>query len=79
MRQDSAPPHPNAIRRFREELRLGRQEFADLLGVNQNTLRVWEDGKSKPRGESCIRIIEAAERNEYPLSYEDIFPPTSIK
>jgi len=73
-RPDSRQPHENVIRRFREELRLDRGSFAELLGVNVDTLRVWEtEGKSRPRGEAALRIVEVASRNEYPLSVEDIF------
>lgn len=75
VRPDANPPHHNVIRRFREELRMGRNEFADLLGVNVDTLRVWEtDGKSKPRAPAAMKIIEVAKRNEYPLDISDIFP-----
>jgi len=74
-RPDSKPPHQNVIRRFREELRLDRHEFADLLEVNVDTLRVWEtEGKSRPRAPAALRIIEVASRNEYPLDINDIFP-----
>ena len=73
-RLDSRPPHPNAIRRFREELRMDRREFAELLEVNVDTLRVWETaGKSKPRAPAAMKIIEVAGRNDYPLRMEDLF------
>lgn len=78
-RPDSAPLHPNAIRRFREELRLDRKQFSELLDVNIDTLRVWESGSSKPRGPSALKIIEVANRNHYPLSVEDIFGPPPKK
>ena len=73
-RPDAIPPHQNAIRRFREELRMDRNEFADLLDVKLDTLRVWEAGKSKPRGPAAIKIVEAAGRNDYPMSMVDLFP-----
>ena len=73
-RTDSAPMHQNAIRRFREELRMNRPAFAQMLSVNVDTLRVWEDGKSKPRGEAALKIVAAADRNHYPLVITDIFP-----
>jgi DNA-binding transcriptional regulator YiaG len=73
-RPDSAILHINAVRRFREELRLNRHNFASLLDVNVDTLRVWETpGASKPRGASAIKIVELAEKNHYPMSLEDIF------
>lgn len=73
-RPDANPPHDNVIRRFREELRMDRPEFADLIEAKIDTLRVWEAGKSKPRGPAAMRIVEIAERNDYPLSAEDIYP-----
>lgn len=73
-RPDSKTPHPNVIRRFREELRLDRREFASLLEVNVDTLRVWEtQGKSKPRGSAALKIVEIADRNDYPMRIEEIF------
>jgi len=74
IRPDALPPHSNVIRRFREELRMNRPEFAILLEVNIDTLRVWEADKSKPRGPSALRIIEVAARNDYPMDITDIFP-----
>jgi DNA-binding transcriptional regulator YiaG len=54
---------------------MDRQEFADLLDVKVDTLRVWEtEGKSKPRGPAALRIVEVAQRNHYPLAITDIFP-----
>lgn len=74
-RPDAIPPHQNVIRRFREELRMDRIKFAELLEVNVDTLRVWEtEGKSKPRAQAALRIIEVAQRNDYPLDIKDIFP-----
>lgn len=72
-RPDAIPPHTNVIRRFREELRMDRPEFADLLEVKIETLRVWEAGKSKPRGPAAMKIVQVAERNDYPLTIEQIF------
>lgn len=72
-RPDAKPPHDNVIRRFREELRMDRPEFADLLEVKIDTLRVWEAGKSKPRGPAAMKIVQVAERNDYPLTIEQIF------
>lgn len=78
-RPDALPPHNNPIRRFREELRMDRPDFSILLDVNIDTLRVWEAGKSKPRGESALKIISIATRNDYPLSITDIFPNAKKK
>lgn len=73
-RKDSVPLHPNVIRRFREELRMNRPVFADLLEINVDTLRVWEADKSKPRGEAALKIVSFAKRNDYPMSITDIYP-----
>jgi DNA-binding transcriptional regulator YiaG len=75
IRPDSGPVHDNAIRRFREELRLGRADFAALLNVNEHSLRVWEEGKSKPRIDATMTILKCAERNYYPMDVTDIHPP----
>lgn len=72
-RENSSPPHNNIIRQFREELRLARQEFAELLEVNIDTLRVWESGSSRPRGPAALKLVEAAERNNFPMTIEQIF------
>ncbi len=73
-RKDSIPLHANAIRRFREELRMNRPVFADLLEINVDTLRVWEANKSMPRAEAAIKIVRVAKRNDYPMSIADIYP-----
>ncbi len=73
-RPDANPPHSNVIRRFREELRMDRPEFADLIEAKIDTLRVWEAGKSNPRGPAALTIIAVADRNDYPMSMADIYP-----
>ena len=78
-RPDATPPHQNVIRRFREELRMDRPEFAKLIDANIDTLRVWEANKSRPRGPAAMRIIQIAERNDYPLALQDIYPPKPKK
>lgn len=73
-RADSKELNSNVIRRFREELRLDRKEFSELLEVNIDTLRVWEtNGKSRPRGRAALKIVVIAERNDYPMTIEEIF------
>ena len=73
-RPDAKPLADNVIRRFREELRMDRPEFAELVDAKVDSLRVWEKGSSKPRTEAAMRIVQVAERNNYPLTLEDIFP-----
>ncbi len=73
-RRDSAPLHPNPIRRFREELRLTRQELAGLMAVPKETVRAWEHEVEcfAPGHSRLMRLIELARRNEYPLYVRDI-------
>lgn len=78
-RPDAKPLSENAIRRFREELRLDRPEFAELVDISIDSLRVWEKGASEPRVHSAVKIIEAAERNHYPLTMVEIIPKQSKK
>lgn len=78
-RPDAAPLHDNVIRRFREELRLDRKEFAELLDVNIDTLRVWESGSSKPRGPAALKITTVAENNHYPLTIDNIFDQPRVR
>lgn len=76
-RPDARPPHPNPIRRFREELRLTRQQFVRLIHTSTDNLRMWEgSGRTKatrPKGEAAIAIVELAQRNFYPLTIQDIY------
>ena len=72
-RTDSVPLHDNVIRRFREELRMNRPTFAELLEVNVDTLRVWEADKSKPRGEAALKIVKVAKRNNYPMTITETY------
>lgn len=73
-RPDQNPPHPNPIRAFREELRLEREEFGELMNVPVQTLRVWERTENAyvPRYGPLTRLIELARKNEYPLYWKDI-------
>ena len=73
-RPDAKPLADNAIRRFREELRLDRPEFAQMLDLSVDSLRVWEKGSSEPRVHSAMKIVQCAERNHYPLTITDLIP-----
>ncbi len=73
-RPDAAPLHENQIRRFREELRLTREQFAAKLGVSIETVRVWEaKGRSKPRPETARKILALAKRNKYAMTMDSIY------
>lgn len=70
---DQRPPHPNPIRRFRQALRLTREQFAELLDVSHETLRVWEKlSPSVPRPDRMKKLLAVAERNHYPLTAQEI-------
>ena len=78
-RPDSAPISGNAIRAFREELRLDRDSFAGLIKTSPDTVRGWEIGASTPRGEAAMRITALADKNHYPLTLQQIFQPPPEK
>lgn len=76
-RPDARPPHPNPIRRFREEMRLTRAQFVRLVKTSTDNLRMWEGSgrlkATRPKGEAAIAIVELAQRNYYPLTLQDIY------
>ena len=74
-RPDSAPLHDNPIRRFREELRLNRTEFAKVVGFPENTLRAYErdDYAICPGGKRMGQLIQLAKNNKYPLSIFEVY------
>jgi len=39
---------PQEIKRMREKLSMSRRQFAHLIGATENTIYVWEIGKTKP-------------------------------
>jgi len=41
----------------RAELGMSQAQFADLLGVDQSSVSLWETGKTEPR-QPVIRLIE---------------------
>ena len=73
-RPDAAPRDPNPVRRFREELRLTREVFAELMGIPVETLRAWERHEHVviPNGPRMERLVELARRNYYPLYIGDV-------
>ena len=74
MRKHSAPLHENPVRRFREELRLNRNNFADILQISPSTLRVWEaPDSSRPEGKRLVRLLDMAMENNYPLDVDEIY------
>lgn len=73
-RDDAAPRSANPIRRFREELRLTRRAFADLVQAPIETLRNWEALTDcvQPEDSTMRQLIAIARRNEYPLYYTEV-------
>jgi hypothetical protein len=81
LRPDGGPLHENPVRRFREELRLEREQFCRLLNdLPVATLRGWEepfDSKHyhAPRSYHVDMLVALAQRNRYPLFMEHVTPP----
>jgi DNA-binding transcriptional regulator YiaG len=40
---------------------LGLQEVAEAAGITANTLRTWEQGSARPRGERALRWLDVLE------------------
>lgn len=51
------------IRALRERLALSQRQFADELGVRQQTVSEWETGAYQPRGASARMLRHVAERS----------------
>ncbi len=51
-----------AAARARQEARMSRAKFADMLGVSARTLQQWEQGRREPTGAARV-LIEVARRN----------------
>ena len=49
----------NRIRELREAQGINQSEFAQILGVRQNTLSTWETGRYEPDGEMLKKIAAA--------------------
>jgi DNA-binding transcriptional regulator YiaG len=58
------------IRALRQQLGLTQQEFADTLGVRQQTISEWETGQYAPRGASATLLQIIAERAGVAYSVE---------
>ena len=48
---------PRSIAARRTRLRLGRREFGLLAGVSSNSVYLWENGESRPSGESRSALV----------------------
>lgn len=54
-------PNLASIERTAEQLHLGLQDLADIVGVDQSTLYRWRRGLSTPRAMVAVRLIQVAE------------------
>jgi putative transcriptional regulator len=51
---------PNDVVRVRGKLGLSQARFAQLLGISENTLQNWEQGRRKPTGSARVLLKVAA-------------------
>jgi putative transcriptional regulator len=54
----------NDVGRGRGKLGLSQTKFAALLGVSENTLQNWEQGRRQPTGPAKVRLKVAARHPE---------------
>ncbi len=50
----------NDVTRVRNRLGLSQHKFARLLGISENTLQNWEQGRRKPAGPAKVLLKVAA-------------------
>ena len=50
----------NDVARVRNRLGLSQSKFARLLGISENTLQNWEQGRRKPAGPAKVLLKVAA-------------------
>jgi putative transcriptional regulator len=50
----------NDVARVRNRLGLSQNKFARLLGISENTLQNWEQGRRKPAGAAKVLLKVAA-------------------
>ena len=48
----------------RKKLKLSQQRFAQLLGISENTLQNWEQGRRRPSGAARVLLRVAAHHPE---------------
>lgn len=51
---------PNDVTKIRNKLGVSQSRFAQLLGISENTLQNWEQGRRKPSGSARILLKVAA-------------------
>ena len=55
---EKARVNPKYVINIRKKFGLSKRQMADLLGVNQNSLYLWESGKAKPRAVAKAKLIQ---------------------
>ncbi|HBE02487.1 MAG TPA: transcriptional regulator [Spirochaetia bacterium] len=50
------------VKKIREKLHVSQNEFAHLIGVSENTIQNWEQGRRKPEG-PAITLLKITEKN----------------
>ncbi len=50
------------IKAIRKKLHVSQNEFAQMIGVSENTIQNWEQGRRKPEG-PAITLLRITEKN----------------
>lgn len=62
----------NRIKELRIELNMNQTKFGEILGFSQDTISLWENGKSLPRVEDIIAICKTFNiESDYLLGLKD--------
>ena len=50
------------VKAIRKKLHVSQNEFAQMIGVSENTIQNWEQGRRKPEG-PAITLLRITEKN----------------
>ena len=50
------------VKKIREKLHVSQNEFAHMIGVSENTIQNWEQGRRKPEG-PAIALLRVTQSN----------------
>jgi putative transcriptional regulator len=50
------------VKKIRENLHVSQNEFAHMIGVSENTIQNWEQGRRKPEG-PAVALLRVTESN----------------
>jgi putative transcriptional regulator len=50
------------VKSIRNKLRVSQTEFARMIGVSENTIQNWEQGRRKPEG-PAVALLRVTEKN----------------